>query len=70
MHVLTDYYCNREASYSGYIDATIGDTTNPYTAYYGENVCKLVDVKKKYDPKDFFKNPFSIPTSVPDGVSC
>ncbi|PGH19878.1 hypothetical protein AJ80_03797 [Polytolypa hystricis UAMH7299] len=58
------------ASYSGYIDSTIGQNSNPYTAYYGDNICRLIDVKNQYDPTDFFKNPFSIPTSAPAGITC
>lgn len=47
------------ASYSGYLDADI--STDPLTSYYGGNVCKLVSVKRKYDPEDFFTNPLTIP---------
>ncbi|KAF4633952.1 hypothetical protein G7Y89_g4163 [Cudoniella acicularis] len=56
------------ASYAGYTDAAI--KSNPYTAYYGSNVCSLVEVKKRYDPLNFFRNPFSIPPTVPEGVTC
>lgn len=58
----------RGASYAGYADANI--TTNPYTSYYGDNVCKLVDIKKRYDPTNFFSNPFSIPPTAPPGIKC
>jgi FAD/FMN-containing dehydrogenase len=34
---------------------------NPLKAYYGENLHRLKEVKKKYDPKNHFKNPQSIP---------
>lgn len=30
--------------------------------YYAENFERLVDVKTKYDPKNLFNNPQSIPT--------
>ncbi|BCS24871.1 uncharacterized protein APUU_41315S [Aspergillus puulaauensis] len=49
------------ASYSGYVDGKI--STDPLTSYYGDNVCKLVSVKKRYDPEEFFTNPASIPVS-------
>jgi FAD binding domain/Berberine and berberine like len=58
----------RNASYSGYIDADL--SVNPLTSYYGENICRLIKVKNMYDPGNFFKNPFSVPTSVPAGISC
>jgi len=56
------------ASYSGYMDANI--STNPYESYFGGNVCKLVGIKKKYDPDNFFTNPFAITPVAPKGVSC
>lgn len=56
------------SSYAGYVDYDI--SVDPFTAYYGGNVCKLVDVKKKYDPLNIFKNPFSIPTKAPAGHAC
>ena len=34
---------------------------NPLEAYYGVNLHRLKDVKKKYDPHDHLKNPQSIP---------
>lgn len=49
------------ASYSGYVDGKI--STDPLTSYYGDNVCKLAEVKKAYDPEEFFTNPVSIPAS-------
>ncbi|KFY10368.1 hypothetical protein V492_05054 [Pseudogymnoascus sp. VKM F-4246] len=56
------------ASYSGYMDAKI--STNPYASYFGGNVCKLVGIKKKYDPQNFFTNPFAITPTTPKGVKC
>ncbi|MCJ1250088.1 hypothetical protein MMC30_007314 [Trapelia coarctata] len=56
------------ATYAGYIDAHI--STNPWTSYYGSNVCKLVSIKKRYDPTSFFSNPFTIPPTAPPGVTC
>lgn len=60
---------NRTASYSGYIDAHIG-SNNPYTAYWGDNVCKLSQIKKRYDPDNSFTNPFQIGPTPPPGVKC
>ncbi|ETI20208.1 hypothetical protein G647_08242 [Cladophialophora carrionii CBS 160.54] len=56
------------ASYAGYVDIDI--TVNPLTAFYGNNTCRLIDIKQKYDPNNFFRNPFSVPTKVPKGLSC
>ncbi|KAJ3499817.1 hypothetical protein NLG97_g20 [Lecanicillium saksenae] len=56
------------ASYSGYTDSNI--STDPLTSYYGDNVCKLIKVKKTYDPKAFFTNPFAIPAAPPAGIQC
>ncbi|CEJ94167.1 hypothetical protein VHEMI09716 [[Torrubiella] hemipterigena] len=56
------------ASYSGEMDAKI--STDPLTSYYGDNVCKLVSAKKRWDPKEFFTNPFSIPAKAPKGLNC
>ena len=58
----------RPASYPGYADTTI--SVNPLEAYYGSNICKLIDVKKRYDPQDIFTNPLAIPASVPKGMKC
>lgn len=51
----------RVASYAGYMDSNI--TVDPLQSYYGDNVCRLVNVKKAYDPENFFANPQSIPTT-------
>ncbi|GAD98565.1 hypothetical protein ANI_1_1546094 [Paecilomyces variotii No. 5] len=56
------------ASYSGYMDK--GISTNPFESYYGSNVCRLVQIKKTYDPNNFFTNPDAIPPTVPQGISC
>ncbi|KAI0398139.1 hypothetical protein F5Y17DRAFT_412460 [Xylariaceae sp. FL0594] len=56
------------ASYTGYADDTI--STNPLTSYYGDNVCKLISIKRKWDPNDFFTNPLSVPPRAPHGVHC
>jgi FAD/FMN-containing dehydrogenase len=58
----------RNATYLGYTDA--GINVNPFTAYYGSSICRLIEAKKQYDPTNFFRNPFSVPTTIPEGVSC
>lgn len=45
-------------------------STNPFESYYGDNVCRLVEVKKTYDPDNFFTNPDAITPTVPEGISC
>lgn len=46
------------ASYAGYMDSNI--SVDPLMSYYGGNVCRLADIKRKYDPDDFFTNPQAI----------
>ncbi|KAA8649457.1 hypothetical protein EYZ11_007756 [Aspergillus tanneri] len=76
-HIYEDWFADLEsflrpavgpASYSGYMDEDI--STNPLTSYYGDSVCRLIGVKQKYDPDEFFRNPFSIPASPPEGINC
>ncbi|KAF2742518.1 Glucooligosaccharide oxidase [Sporormia fimetaria CBS 119925] len=57
-----------EASYAGYIDTDI--SVNPLKAYYGNNVCRLIKARKQYDPTNVFSNPFSVPPTVPKGITC
>ncbi|KAL6172582.1 hypothetical protein ACJQWK_01734 [Exserohilum turcicum] len=57
-----------DASYTGYVDKDI--SVNPYKAYYGDTVCKLVQVRKKYDAKNVFSNPWSVGPTPPKGYSC
>lgn len=58
----------REASYTGYADDTI--STDPSISYYGDNICRLISIKKQWDPEDFFSNPLSVPPTVPEGIDC
>jgi len=48
-------------AYSNYCDSEITDWPR---AYYGGNLERLVEVKKKYDPHDLFRFPQSIPLKI------
>jgi FAD/FMN-containing dehydrogenase len=48
-------------AYVNYSDETL---TDPLRAYYGTNLERLVEVKRKYDPNNLFRYPQSIPTQL------
>ncbi|KAJ9079381.1 hypothetical protein DSO57_1035990 [Entomophthora muscae] len=45
-------------SYQNYIDLELA---YPFQRYYGKALPKLIQIKKKHDPKNIFNNPLSIP---------
>jgi hypothetical protein len=44
-----------------YHDSQLSD---PLVAYYGPNLGRLAEVKKKYDPDNVFRFPHSIPVQL------
>jgi len=50
-----------DQSYQNFID---GAETNYLRAYYGTNLERLVEIKRKYDPNNLFRFPQSIPPSL------
>lgn len=46
---------------AGYVNVIDGDLQCAFEKYYGNNFRKLKNVKRKYDPRDVFKFPLSIP---------
>ena len=51
---------NYEGEYINYIDFNTDDYAKDY---FGDNLRKLINLKKEYDPEDFFKRPFGVPLS-------
>ena len=50
-----------DQSYQNFID---GAETNYLRAYYGTNLERLVEIKRKYDPNNLFRFRQSIPLSL------
>lgn len=46
-------------SYQNHLDVDLPDYLQ---RYYGQNLPRLIKVKRKYDPENVFRNPQSIPT--------
>lgn len=56
MQPFTSSFC-----YQNFIDDS---QSNFLRAYYGDNLARLVEVKARYDPKNIFRYPQSLPTSL------
>jgi FAD/FMN-containing dehydrogenase len=50
-----------DQSYQNFIDGAERDYLR---AYYGANLERLVEIKRKYDPSNLFRIPQSIPLSL------
>jgi FAD/FMN-containing dehydrogenase len=62
-----NFYAAMRPYVTGGAYVNIPDRTLPdwLCAYYGDNLARLVEVKRAYDPKDVFHFPQSIPVSLP-----
>ncbi|TNC08216.1 FAD-binding oxidoreductase [Methylobacterium terricola] len=64
---LTEYFAamQRFVKPQSYVNFPSRDLPNWLDAYYGENVGRLCEVKRRYDPDDVFKFPQSVPLKKP-----
>lgn len=51
-------------SYVNYPDIDLVENKAYLDVYYGANLPRLIDVKKRYDPENIFEFPMSIPTNL------
>jgi len=59
--VVGEQYFGGNSTYPNYVDLELKDYLRKY---FGSNLERLVEVKKKYDPSNYFSNPQSIPTQL------
>jgi FAD/FMN-containing dehydrogenase len=66
LKIIREYHQSMRPYVSGYAYVNYCDTDikNWHQAYWGENFEKLVAVKRKWDPENFFKHAQSIPVKV------
>jgi FAD/FMN-containing dehydrogenase len=58
VYTFTKFYLKHTESYQNYDDADMKD--GRLERYYGSNLPRLVQIKKKYDPTDYFHGPQTI----------
>lgn len=58
--IFSRYQCLHCLTNGSYINFPYLNTENYMRAYYGENACRLIEVKKQYDPNNLFCFPQSI----------
>ena len=68
MKALSDFHARirplmSAGAFLNYVDL---DIPNPARAYWGPNLERLVEVKRKYDPGNLFRHALSIPIRTPD----
>lgn len=68
MNEITDFYARirpqmSSAAYLNYADC---DIDHPGQAYWGVNLPRLIEVKRKYDPRNIFRHALSVPLHAAD----